>query len=75
MTVFVFTGSKFDVRVFHSVVLESGIVPLSVLDGLVTDWINSVDLTEPSTETCAVPDAVFLKLGLMLAALVCIWAL
>jgi uncharacterized protein (DUF885 family) len=34
-------GPKFDVRGFHDVILENGTVPLSVLDSIVNDWINS----------------------------------
>ena len=32
-------GPKFDLKDFHAVVLENGAVPLTVLDGLVDDWI------------------------------------
>ncbi|HSN17578.1 MAG TPA: DUF885 domain-containing protein [Gammaproteobacteria bacterium] len=34
-------GPKFDVRAFHDVILENGTVPLSVLDSIVNDWVNS----------------------------------
>ncbi|XP_041364607.1 uncharacterized protein LOC121379968 [Gigantopelta aegis] len=35
-------GSDFDIRDFHSVILNNGPVPLNTLDTIVTDWINSV---------------------------------
>ncbi|ABC28004.1 uncharacterized protein conserved in bacteria [Hahella chejuensis KCTC 2396] len=33
-------GEKFDIREYHDIVLRDGAVPLNVLDGLVTDWID-----------------------------------
>ncbi len=33
-------GAKFDLRKFHSIVLDQGIVPLFILDDLINDWIN-----------------------------------
>jgi prolyl oligopeptidase len=33
-------GPKFDIRAFHDMVLESGAIPLDVLEGRVNDWIN-----------------------------------
>ncbi|KAK3589706.1 hypothetical protein CHS0354_015218 [Potamilus streckersoni] len=33
-------GSKFDIREFHSVILENGGMPMSVLETLVTSWIQ-----------------------------------
>ena len=33
-------GSKFDLRKFHAIVLDQGIVPLFILDDLINDWIN-----------------------------------
>ena len=34
-------GDKFDIREFHDVVLTNGAVPLTILEGLVADWIAS----------------------------------
>lgn len=34
-------GDNFDIREFHDVILENGAVPLSVLEELVDNWINS----------------------------------
>jgi uncharacterized protein (DUF885 family) len=34
-------GPKFNLRDFHTVVLESGAVPLTVLEHLVDDWIEA----------------------------------
>lgn len=33
-------GEKFDIRAFHDVVLGGGALPMSVLDAVVTDWIE-----------------------------------
>jgi len=34
-------GDDFDIREFHDVILANGPVPLSILEELVTEWINS----------------------------------
>jgi uncharacterized protein (DUF885 family) len=34
-------GTRFDIRKFHDLILESGALPLDVLDTYVTDWIAS----------------------------------
>ncbi len=36
-------GERFDIRQFHNVVLMNGSMPLSVLDGVVEDWIRSFE--------------------------------
>jgi uncharacterized protein (DUF885 family) len=35
-------GSRFDIRAFHDLVLGGGSLPLSVLDGVVVRWIESL---------------------------------
>jgi len=35
-------GEKFDIRKFHTVVLDQGIVPLFVLEGIIDDWIEKI---------------------------------
>ena len=34
-------GEKFDIRKFHTVVLDQGIVPLFVLEDIIDEWIMS----------------------------------
>ncbi len=34
-------GDAFDIRVFHRIVLESGCIPLALLEDKVNDWVNS----------------------------------
>jgi hypothetical protein len=41
-------GSKFDLKAFHTVVLEKGAVPLTVLERLVDDWAGR---SQPSAES------------------------
>jgi uncharacterized protein (DUF885 family) len=44
-------GPKFDVRAFHTVILDSGPLPFNLLEQLVDSWIRSVN----SNESGAVP--------------------
>lgn len=39
-------GDRFDVRAFHDAVLENGAVPLTTLEELVNEWIDSVPLDD-----------------------------
>jgi len=34
-------GEKFDIKKFHTVVLDQGIVPLFVLEDIIDEWIMS----------------------------------
>jgi len=34
-------GDKFDLKTFHSIILDQGIVPLFVLEGLIDQWIQA----------------------------------
>ena len=34
-------GDKFDIKKFHTVVLDQGIVPLFVLEDIIDEWIMS----------------------------------
>ena len=34
-------GEKFDLKQFHSIVLDQGIVPLFILEDLIDEWIKS----------------------------------
>ncbi|RZO94079.1 MAG: DUF885 domain-containing protein [Gammaproteobacteria bacterium] len=34
-------GEKFDIRKFHTIVLDQGIVPLFILEGIIDEWIES----------------------------------
>ena len=34
-------GEKFDIRKFHTIVLDQGIVPLFVLEDIIDEWIES----------------------------------
>ena len=33
-------GAKFDLRKFHSIILDQGIVPLFILEDLIDEWID-----------------------------------
>ncbi|HEV2647354.1 MAG TPA: DUF885 domain-containing protein [Acidobacteriaceae bacterium] len=41
-------GPKFDIKAFHDVILDSGAVPLDILDKQVNDWIATQKGTDPS---------------------------
>jgi uncharacterized protein (DUF885 family) len=34
-------GNQFDIRIFHQKILESGALPLSILERKINDWINN----------------------------------
>ena len=34
-------GDRFDLRAFHRVVLGNGALPLTILEGLIEDWVRS----------------------------------
>jgi uncharacterized protein (DUF885 family) len=34
-------GSKFDIKKFHAIVLESGVMPLALLEKKINTWIHS----------------------------------
>ena len=36
-----FSGTKFNIKEFHSIVLESGTVSLNVLEKMIDDWIEN----------------------------------
>ena len=40
-------GDRFDIKEFHNIILGNGIVPISVLEGMVDDWIDK-KLGQPS---------------------------
>ena len=47
-------GDRFDLRAFHRVVLGNGALPLTILDGLVEDWVRSQE-GAPSAERRGAP--------------------
>jgi uncharacterized protein (DUF885 family) len=34
-------GDKFDIKQFHTIVLDQGIVPLFILEDIINEWIES----------------------------------
>jgi len=34
-------GDKFDIKKFHTVVLDQGIVPLFILEDIINEWVES----------------------------------
>ena len=34
-------GDKFDIKKFHTIVLDQGIVPLFILEDIINEWIES----------------------------------
>ena len=34
-------GEKFDIKKFHTIVLDQGIVPLFILEDIINEWIES----------------------------------
>ena len=45
-----FSGTYFDIKEFHSIVLSNGAMPLSVLEVLVKEWINDVKEREDDVD-------------------------
>jgi len=39
-------GDKFDIKVFHNKVLESGCIPLKLLENKIDQWIAEANLSE-----------------------------
>jgi uncharacterized protein (DUF885 family) len=50
-------GSRFDLRAFHDQVVDSGALPLGVLDARITAWIQSQHPPQKSPESAAIPAA------------------
>ena len=50
-------GAKFDLRAFHDQVIDSGALPLDVLDARINAWIQSQIPPQKSPESAAIPAA------------------
>jgi uncharacterized protein (DUF885 family) len=50
-------GAKFDLRAFHDQVIDSGALPLDVLDARINAWIQSQIPPQKSQESAAIPAA------------------
>jgi uncharacterized protein (DUF885 family) len=50
-------GSKFDLKAFHDQVVDSGALPLDVLDARITAWIKTQLPPQKSPESAAIPAA------------------
>jgi uncharacterized protein (DUF885 family) len=48
-------GPKFDLKAFHDVILDSGALPLDILEKQVDAWISTQPSTQPSTPPSAEP--------------------
>ena len=56
-------GPNFDLRAFHDVVLDSGALPLDVLEAQVNAWIQSQPRTEHPQRTVVILSAAPLQLS------------
>ncbi|XP_041360080.1 uncharacterized protein LOC121376277 [Gigantopelta aegis] len=64
-------GDRFDIKEFHSVVLENGPMPLRILEDVVNNWIkNYSPPTDPCANHCTTPSVHFLSLCLVMFSLI-----